>query len=71
MTAWLQLLLWLIANMPSLISSIKEILDIFRGDAKAAKECLAGLDGECKVKIRKEGLGVLRDLVKKRKESDS
>jgi hypothetical protein len=71
MTAWLQLLLWLIANMPSLISSIKEILDIFRGDAKAAKECLSGLDGACKIKIKSEGLGVLRDIVKKRKESDS
>jgi hypothetical protein len=68
-SAWLQLLLWLIANMPSLISSIREILDIFRGDAKAAKECLAGLDGACRIKIKREGLGVLRDIVKKRRES--
>ena len=66
MSAWLQLLLWLIANMPSLISSIREILEIFRGDAKAAKECLSGLDGECKIKIRREGVGALRDLVKKK-----
>ena len=66
MTAWLQLLLWLIANMPSLIASIREIIDIFRGDAKAAKECLASLDGTCKAKIRKEGVGALRDLIKKK-----
>lgn len=65
MSAWLSLLLWLIANMPSLIASIQEIIRIFKGDAKAAKECLAGLDGECKIKIKREGLGVLREMVRR------
>lgn len=62
MTAWLQLALFLLTHMPKLIASIKEIIDIFDGDAKKAKECLAGADGVCKVDLKQGSMGAVKRL---------
>lgn len=43
MFVWLQVLFFIVTNAPSLIKSIKELIDIFKDDKQVAKSVLSDL----------------------------
>lgn len=63
MGGWVSTIIFIITNVPKVISLIKQILDMF-GDKKAAKEALPTL---LDVEIKKADVGPLRQIIRARR----